>query len=108
VYKLVLEVSRKKPQSKGDYLRGLVTHGSERAKILKCADRISNMISLGFVTDLAFVERYCDETECYVFPMALEVNYAMYEELLALVFARRRFLESSGYFDDKGNHENGK
>jgi GTP pyrophosphokinase len=101
VYDLVLEVTKKEGQLKSEYLRGIIAHGSEKAKILKCADRISNMISLGFVTSPEFIERYCDETEVYVFPLALEVNYGMYEELLSLVFARRQYLEDSGYFETK-------
>jgi GTP pyrophosphokinase len=102
VLELVREVTKPEGQLKSEYLRGIIARGSTRAKVLKCADRISNMISLGFVTNQAFIERYCDETEYYVFPLALEVNYSMYEELMSLVFARRRFLETTGYFD---NHD---
>ena len=97
VCELVLEVTKKNGQSKPDYLRGIIEHGSWRAKILKCADRISNMISLGFVTDPAFIERYCDETEYFIFPIALEVDYTMYHELISLVITRRKYLEDSGY-----------
>lgn len=99
VLNLVLEVTRKPEVLKKDYLKGIIEHGSEKAKILKCADRISNMISLGFVTDTAFIERYCDETEFFIFPIALEVDYNMYQELINLVITRRRFLEDTGYFD---------
>ncbi|MBE6350940.1 MAG: hypothetical protein E7062_09385 [Spirochaetaceae bacterium] len=99
VYDLVMEVTKKPGQLKSDYLRNVISHGSEKAKILKCADRISNMISLGFVTDPAFIERYCDETEFYIFPIALEVDYNMYQELISLVITRRRYLEDSGYLD---------
>ena len=95
VYELVMEVT------KTEYLRGIIEHGSDKAKILKCADRISNMISLGFVTDPTFIERYCDETEYFVFPIALEVDYNMYQELIQLVITRRQYLEDSGYLDKK-------
>ncbi len=101
VLDLVLEVSKKEGQVKSDYLRGIIDHGSERAKILKCADRISNMISLGFIAKPEFIERYCDETEFYIFPIALEVDYNMYQELISLVIVRRQFLETSGYFEKK-------
>lgn len=97
VHKLVLEVTKKNGQIKAEYLRGIIEHGSQRAKILKCADRISNMISLGFVTDPSFIERYCDETEYFIFPIALEVDYTMYQELINLVITRRKYLEDSGY-----------
>lgn len=97
VYELVLEVSKKPGQLKADYLKGIIKNGSKKAKILKCADRISNMVSLGFVNSPEFIERYCDETEIYIFPIALDVNYKMYEELLTLVMSRRRYLSNSGY-----------
>ncbi len=99
VVELVLEVSKKEGQLKNEYLRGVIETGSTKAKILKCADRISNMISLGFVTSPEFIERYCDETEIYIFPMALEVNFDMYKELIDLVMTRRKYLEDSGYLD---------
>ncbi len=101
VLKLVLEVTKKEGQLKSEYLKGIIEHGSEKAKILKTADRISNMISLGFITSPEFIERYCDETEFYIFPIALEVNYDMYQELIQLVMTRRRYLEVSGYLDRK-------
>lgn len=106
VYNLVLEVTKKKGQKKSDYLKGIIKHGSEKAKILKCADRISNMVSLGFVNEPEFIERYCDETEVYVFPIALAVNFNMYEELLHLVMSRRKYLSDSGYLlrDTKCEH----
>ena len=101
VYDLVMEVTKKEGQQKADYLRGIIEHGSVKAKILKCADRISNMISLGFVSNPAFIERYCDETEYFIFPIALEVDYNMYQELISLVITRRRYLEDCGYLDKK-------
>ena len=99
VLKLVLEVTKKPGQLKSDYLRGIIDNGSQKAKLLKCADRISNMISLGFVTSESFIERYCDETEFYIFPIALEVDYNMYQELIDLVMSRRQYLEKSGYYE---------
>lgn len=101
VYELVLEVTKKNGQDKKEYLRNIIDRGSQKAKILKCADRISNMISLGFVTDPAFIERYCDETEFFVLPIALEVDFNMYQELINLVITRRKYLEDSGYIDKK-------
>lgn len=101
VLKLVMEVTKQKGCLKSDYLKGIIDHGSHRAKLLKCADRISNMISLGFVTSAEFIERYCDETEYYILPIAIEVDYNMYQEIINLVVSRRKYLEDSGYFDDK-------
>jgi GTP pyrophosphokinase len=101
VLRLVLEVTKRKGQLKPDYLRGIIEHGSHKAKLVKCADRISNMISLGFVTSSEFIERYCDETEYFIFPIALEVDFNMYQELINLVMSRRQYLEDSGYYDHK-------
>lgn len=103
VYDLVLEVSKKPGQSKADFLRGICKNGSEKAKILKCADRISNMVSLGFVNAPEFIERYSDETEIYIFPIAIDVNFNMYTELLDLVMSRRKYLSESGYLVHKYN-----
>lgn len=97
VLDLVLEVTRDPAQNKNDYLRTIIDGGSQRAKVLKCADRISNMTELGFVTDSKFIERYCDETEYYILPMAIEVDYNMYQELIELIITRRKYLEDSGY-----------
>ena len=97
VYRLVLEVTRRKDEDKPAFLRRIINEGSQKAKILKTADRISNMISLGYVTDPKFIERYCDETEFFIFPIALEVDYNMYQELINLVMTRRKYLEDSGY-----------
>lgn len=97
VYRLVLEVTRRKEEDKPAFLRRIINEGSQKAKLLKTADRISNMISLGYVTDSKFIERYCDETEFFIFPIALEVDYNMYQELISLVMSRRKYLEDSGY-----------
>lgn len=101
VYKLVMEVTKKEGQSKAEFLHRIIDEGSPNAKILKCADRISNMISLGFVTDPAFIERYCDETEFFILPIAIEVDYNMYQELINLIITRRKYLEDSGYIERK-------
>ncbi len=101
VLKLVLEVTRRESESKKDFLQRILNEGSQKAKILKCADRISNMISLGYVTDPHFIERYCDETEFFLLPMALEIDFNMYHELISLIMTRRRYLEDGGYFDTR-------
>lgn len=94
---LVWEVTKREGEKKDEFLNRIISTGSEKAKILKCADRISNMISLGYVTDEKFIDRYCDETEYFIFPLALEVNFVMYQELISLVMTRRKYLEDSGY-----------
>jgi len=93
VYNLVLEVSRRHGETKPDFLTRISESGSKTAKILKVADRISNMISLGFVNNLSFVERYINETEKYLIPIANEVDNNMLIELTDLVNSRRKYLE---------------
>ena len=102
VYRLVLEVTKRPGEDKKAFLRRIIETGSQKAKILKCADRISNMISLGFVTDPKFIERYCDETEYFILPLAIEVDFNMYQELINLIITRRKYLEESGYIEN--NH----
>ncbi|MCL2804479.1 MAG: hypothetical protein FWD26_00885 [Treponema sp.] len=93
VYNLVQEVSRRHGETKPEFLTRIKESGSNNAKILKVADRISNMISLGFVNNLEFVERYINETEKYLLPIAAEVNNNMLTELTDLVSSRRKYLQ---------------
>ena len=101
VYELVMEVTKKQGQTKQEFLLNILNNGSHNAKVLKCADRISNMTSLGFVTDAKFIERYCDETEYYLLPIALEVDFNMYQELISLIMTRRAYLEQTEYYKNK-------
>jgi len=107
VLELVLEVTRREDENKKQFLQRILETGSQKAKILKCADRISNMISLGYVTDPKFIERYCDETEYFLLPMALEIDFNMYHELINLIMTRRRYLEDGGYFDNRHKESSG-
>ena len=92
VYSLVQEVTRRRDETKPEFLTRIFKSGSRNAKILKVADRISNMISLGFVNNLEFVDRYINETEKYLLPLAAEVDQNMLTELKDLVCSRRKHL----------------
>jgi len=92
VYKLVLEVTKRPIENKLDFLARIRDYGSLRAKVLKSADRISNMISLGYVTDIKFVQRYTEETENHVFPIARLADERMLHELEELVATRKEYL----------------
>jgi len=92
VYELVREVTKNPGETKSVFLTRILEAGSQNAKILKVADRISNMISLGFVNDMEFVSRYTTETEQYVFPIADMVDKFMLKELQSLVESRRRYV----------------
>ncbi|MDR2535283.1 MAG: hypothetical protein LBD29_04525 [Treponema sp.] len=92
VYDLVLEVTRFPGETKPEFLTRILESGSRQAKILKVADRISNMIALGFVIKTAFIDRYTEETVRYIFPIAEEVDKAMFSELQSLVVSRRKYV----------------
>jgi GTP pyrophosphokinase len=54
--------------------------GSHRARVLKLADRISNLTALGFVT-IGRSSKYLDETTVCNLPHAEQVNPDMFREL---------------------------
>ena len=96
VYNLVMEVTIRKTdgveEPKQAYLTRIMQTGSPRAKILKLADRLSNLFALGFVHDPAFVRRYLEETRNYILPYAEQINKDMYRELTDLIADRDRKL----------------
>ncbi|QQO11216.1 hypothetical protein [Breznakiella homolactica] len=92
VYDLVLEVTRFPEESKPEFLTRIRESGSFHAKVLKVADRISNMISLGFVINTEFISRYTEETVQYILPIAEEVDKSMLAELQSLVESRRKYV----------------
>jgi (p)ppGpp synthase/HD superfamily hydrolase len=94
VYDLVLEVTRFPEETKGEFLTRIIENGSRNAKVLKVADRISNMISLGFVINTEFIGRYTEETVRYILPIAENVDLAMYAELKSLVESRRKYIQA--------------
>jgi (p)ppGpp synthase/HD superfamily hydrolase len=100
VYELVMEVTARLvdgvKEPKAEYLLRIMRNGSPRAKVLKLADRISNIVALGFVHDPAFVERYLQETKTYVLPHANAVSPDMFRELSDLVESRERMLRLMG------------
>lgn len=92
VFSLVMEVTIRHTngvkEPKADYLLRIMQRGSWRAKLLKLADRISNLTALGFVHDAAFVARYLEETRVCILPYAEVVNADMFRELSDLVASR--------------------
>lgn len=96
VYALVMEVTIRivdgVKEPKAQYLLRIMREGSQRARLLKLADRISNLTALGFVHDAAFVRRYLHETTAYILPYAESVNRNMYRELSDLADNRLRAL----------------
>jgi (p)ppGpp synthase/HD superfamily hydrolase len=96
VYDLVMEVTVRTVdgirEPKAEYLLRVMQTGSTRARILKLADRISNITALGFVHDPAFVTRYLRETRACILPYAAEVSPDMFREVSDLVESRERLL----------------
>lgn len=91
VVDLVLEVTRPKGMNKISYLKKILEKGSINAKILKVADRISNLTDLhrDQYSNKKMIE-YLDQTEKYVLPMAQQVNKNMAIELRDLIDTRRK------------------
>jgi (p)ppGpp synthase/HD superfamily hydrolase len=92
VFELVMELTIRTingvREPKSAYLVRIMEHGSARARLLKLADRISNLTALGFVHDDAFVKKYVQETRTYILPYAEAVNANMFRELSDLVASR--------------------
>jgi GTP pyrophosphokinase len=109
VLELVKEVTRPEAMAKADYLKRILEQGSRRAKLLKCADRISNLTDLhrDTHTDQKITD-YLDQTEKYVIPMAQEVNTDMLIELTDLVRRRRKLVKILEEFNPEGDKTNNK
>jgi len=94
VLDLVMEVTRRDDETKNEFLERILEHGSDTAKILKCADRISNLTDLHpDVFDKEFIKKYIQETRKWVIPMAEQVNKDMLFELLDLIKRRETNLK---------------
>ena len=96
VYDLVMEVTRRKaggvPEEKSIFLRRVMQTGTPRARLLKLADRISNLTALGYVHEAPFIRRYIEETLQHILPYAQQVNADMFRELSHLVESREQLL----------------
>jgi GTP pyrophosphokinase len=107
VVDLVLEVTRRKDETKEQYLQRVLEKGSGNAHLLKCADRISNLTDLHRdIQSEQKISDYLDQTEKYVFPMARLVNADMLIELTDLVDRRRKILsilENDRNYPEAGN-----
>lgn len=99
VLDLVLEVTRQEKETKAAFLKRILEKGSELAKVLKCADRISNLTDLHpDVFDKEFIKNYIAETRKWVLPMAEMVNPNMLFELKDLIHRRETNLKISTSF----------
>lgn len=93
VVDLVLEVTRSSDETKVQYLQRILDNGSQRAKLLKCADRISNLTDLHRDTHPDHkITDYLAQTEQFILPMARQVSLDMVIELTDLIDKRRKML----------------
>ena len=96
VYELVLEVTKRGEESKANFLTRILMEGSEKACLLKAADRIGNLKDIGLMTDKNFISRYCDESEKYILPISDRIDIDMSTEIRDLISSRRRLLSLLG------------
>lgn len=100
VLKLVEEVSLRTVEGieepKVNYLQRLMHTATNNAKILKLADRISNLGTLPLADDNIFIINYLEETENHILPYAASINPQMATELKSRVASIHKKL----------NHEN--
>jgi GTP pyrophosphokinase len=90
VVELVLEVTRRHEESKSHFLKRILEEGSNNAKVLKSADRISNLTDLHLDTHSGEkITAILDHTEEFIIPMAMQVNDDFVRELTDLVKKRR-------------------
>jgi (p)ppGpp synthase/HD superfamily hydrolase len=96
VVALVQEVTRdEEKETKPEYLERLI-NASRNAKILKCADRISNLTDLHLDTHTSGkISQYLDQTERYILPLARDVNPDFEKELIDLIHKRRTLCMNS-------------
>lgn len=90
VVSLVQEVTRDvTKETKIEYLERL-KNASTNAKILKCADRISNLTDLHLDTHTSGkISQYLEQTEKYILPLAREVSADFEKELIDLIIKRK-------------------
>lgn len=94
VLELVLEVTKLDSDTKPEFLTRIKDIGSTSAKILKVADRISNLTDLHRdIFNEEYISIYLDETQRIIYPIALEVNEDMAFELKDLIDRRRRLID---------------
>lgn len=82
VIRLINEVTKQDDESKAEFLERILKSGSLQAKILKCADRISNLTDLSPEVFSPYkMKSYIEETLEFVLPMARQVNINMVKEI---------------------------
>ncbi len=87
VYDLVRELSIRIVDGIGEpkavYLQRIMSSGTPKARLVKIADRLSNINTLFATNDRLFIKRYVDETREYVMPFAPGIDKRIADELEA-------------------------
>lgn len=85
VFELVKEVSiievNGEREPKSAFLKRVLLEGSQQAKLIKLADRLSNLNSLLISHDSVFIHRYINETRDYIMPYAFQIDKSIAHEL---------------------------
>jgi len=96
VVELVEELSIRNGEEKIVYLQRVMHEGSKEAKIIKLADRISNLIDIQLGTfDISKVKQTLDETRQYILPFAKDINENMYLEMFDLLNSRTKYVQKT-------------
>lgn len=94
VFQLVQEVTKRKingiDESKTDFILRIMKEGSEKARVLKLADRISNVASLCHSGNIEFITRYLKETNECIIPFAKAINEKMHKELTQIILQTQK------------------
>jgi (p)ppGpp synthase/HD superfamily hydrolase len=85
VYKLVEELTRRikggREEPKAVFLERIMQTGTSHARLLKLADRLSNVNSLFSTNNKEFIKRYCQETQYHIMSHAAKIDEKMAGEL---------------------------
>jgi len=85
VYNLVQELTRRtaggREEPKAVFLERIMQTGTLHARLLKLADRLSNVNSLFATNNKEFIQRYCLETRDHIMPYADTIDKKIAAEL---------------------------
>lgn len=89
VVEIIEELSIRHNEPKNEYLLRVMLSASTEAKLIKLADRISNLtdIQLG-IFDIEKLQSTLNETREYILPYAKAINYNMYLEIKDFIYSR--------------------
>jgi GTP pyrophosphokinase len=92
VVELIEELSIRPGEPKHEYLLRVMTTGSYEAKIIKLADRISNLTDIQLGTfDVNKLNKTLAETEKYILPYAKDVNENMFYEIQDFIHRQTKY-----------------